>query len=167
MLASLTPTTMNLDHTSGWNRLQATMPLTKKTIVMGKYITFTAHILFGYIIGFILCFLMNLIRKNMTPDDYFTFSIIGLSFAFFSGCITLPANHIVKNEKMGIIIFIFSYFASAVILLGTGYLLLKVFLLNLQKDFYIIGWILLAFSLCLFCLSIIVSFKTYEKKELV
>ena len=105
MFAMVVITTIAYDKQAKWNKYALTMPLTRKDIILSKYIFFVASTIIGAIIGFVLSVIPSILsEKNLELLTVFGIISVALGMAFLFGSISLPVIFKIGVEKARIII---------------------------------------------------------------
>ena len=105
MFAMVVITTIAYDKQAKWNKYALTMPLTRKDIILSKYIFFVASTIIGAIIGFVLSVIPSILsEKNLEVLTVFGIISVALGMAFLFGSISLPVIFKIGVEKARIII---------------------------------------------------------------
>lgn len=169
--------TFNYDEISNANEYILTLPVTRKEIVMEKYILTIGATILGGILGFLLTILLANIMQYIRPDDIFSIDYESLLSATIGGMfgislvqsIQIPSIYKWGAEKgriqMFVLIFIFIIIGS-----GLGFLLIKSgfsidmeLLNNLFNKLGIAVLIIVMFTF--YYISYKISYKIYQKKE--
>lgn len=169
--------TFSYDEMSKSNRYILTLPVSRKEIVLEKYILAIASTIIGGIIGFCLTLVVASIMNYFRPNDLIDINIntlismtVGGMFGIsFIQSIQIPSIFKWGAEKGRIQMFILLFI---IIIIGAGI----VFLLNksgfsidmesleqMLNNFGLI--ILLILSACMYFISYLISYKIYRNKE--
>ena len=163
--------TFNYDEQSKAGRYILTLPLSKKEILLSKYIFIICSTIIGSIIGIIASFLIVFIidKQMLNMYDYINVALVGILGVGLIEAIQIPCVYKWGAEKGRIQMFI----VSAIILLLIG----GIFLIGQNADFHLpinnilkminnfLPIILILATLILYYFSYIVSYKIYKNKE--
>lgn len=163
--------TFNYDEQSKTDRYILTFPLTKKEILISKYILIISSTIIGAIVGIIASFLIVFIIDKQLPSlyDYINVALGGILGVGLIETIQIPCVYKWGAEKGRIQMFIVA--AIILLLLGGIFLIGQDANLNLPvnnifkmiNDFLPI--ILILATLIIYYISYIVSYKIYKNKE--
>lgn len=169
--------TFNYDEMSDANKYILTLPVTRKEIVMEKYILAIGATILGGVLGFLLTILLANIMQYIRPNDVFNIDYESLLSTTIGGMfgisliqsIQIPSIYKWGAEKGRIQMFVL-IFILIIIGSGLGFLLMKSNLdINmdaLKKLFDNLGIIILIVSMiAIYYLSYKISYKIYKNKE--
>lgn len=169
--------TFNYDEMSDANKYILTLPVTRKEIVMEKYILAIGATILGGVLGFLLTILLANIMQYIRPNDVFNIDYESLLSTTIGGMfgisliqsIQIPSIYKWGAEKGRIQMFVL-IFILVIIGSGLGFLLMKSNLdINmdaLKKLFDNLGIIILIVSMiAIYYLSYKISYKIYKNKE--
>ena len=169
--------TFSYDEMAKSNRYILTLPVTRKEIVLEKYILAIGATILGSLLGFVLTLLignmMNYVRPNnmidINIDTLLSTSIGGLFGVSVIQAIQIPSIFKWGAEKGRIQMFIV-LFVIALIGAGVGFLIkesgLSVDIEKLENTLKSFGWIILVIlSFIIYFISYKVSYKIYKNKE--
>ena len=169
--------TFSYDEMAKSNRYILTLPVTRKEIVLEKYILAIGATILGSLLGFVLTLLIGNIMNYVRPDKVIDISIDTLLATTIGGffgvslieAIQIPSIFKWGAEKGRIQMFIV-IFVLALIVVGVGFLIeksgLSVDIAKLEsalKNFGLIILVLLSFIL--YFISYKISYKIYKYKE--
>jgi ABC-type transport system involved in multi-copper enzyme maturation permease subunit len=161
VLTMMTMTTMSYDDLAKWDKYALTMPVSRKSIVLSKYILSIFLALTGIIISTVIAFvLMNLKNYETSNLMIIAYSIFLISLVFSS--IILPLIFKFGVEKSRLMMM-----AAIGIPIAITYLLYRMgielpdeeMLLNLLKFSPVITIIVVFISFC-------ISYSIYKKKDI-
>lgn len=154
--------TFSMDAAVEWNRLAVTMVEKRKDIVKCKYILFLLIILFGGLCSAVLI-TPSIIIREINVRATIEIVLLILSIAFCSGSISLGILHFSTTtiEKIELLT-LFSYMASAVVVLLVGKILGSI----LEVDKIIISVINLLAMFVLYYVSFCISVKIFNKRDI-
>lgn len=158
--------TFNYDEKSKSDRYILTLPITKKEVILSKYILAIFSLIIGSIIGIILSISLSYISIRKLPNlDYLFSAVLGTLVALsFMQSIQIPCIYKYGAEKGRLQIYIIMMFI--VLLLGAGYMFLpKMDLSFLDKIDVFVPIILIIIILINYLVSYKVATKIYSKKE--
>lgn len=169
--------TFNYDEMSDANKYILTLPVTRKEIVMEKYILAIGATILGGVLGFLLTILLANIMQYIRQNDVFNIDYESLLSTTIGGMfgisliqsIQIPSIYKWGAEKGRIQMFVL-IFILIIIGSGLGFLLMKSNLdINmdaLKKLFDNLGIIILIVSMiAIYYLSYKISYKIYKNKE--
>ena len=161
MFAMMVITTISYDDLAKWDAYALTMPVTRKEMVLSKYLVMvllnTLGAVLSLIIGIVGSFLMN------QSFDLEILVIVGLVYliAFIFGSLIIPLIYKFGTEKARLMLFLCALIPTAL------FLLLEQFNVPLPTTgnpwIYLI--LLVACSVIGVILSYLISLKIYTKKE--
>ena len=161
MFAMMVVTTISYDDLAKWDAYALTMPVTRKEMVLSKYLVMvllnTLGAVLSLIIGIVGSFLMN------QSFDLEILVIVGLVYliAFIFGSVIIPLIYKFGTEKARLMLFLCALLPTALILLVEQ---LDVPLPTTGNPWiYLI--LLVACSVIGVILSYLISLKIYTKKE--
>ena len=151
------------DAMSGWNKFELTLPLTRKTIITSKYVTFLLlFILSALIVSVPFLIAHVFIFPTMTPL-FFNFFLRGMGLILCMATLTYPLTYILGTEK-----------SDTVTISSVGFSLGMFFLLSVLLQM-LIGTIegfdeifsvtFLSVSILLLVISYFTSNEIYKRKE--
>lgn len=122
MLGMISVTTINMDKNSGWKKISAVMPVSKKAILDCKYILYLLLSGAGLLLGIILGVMASIFKGQLDLQSMLLFVSISVAMALFSGSMTIPFTFLFSEEKsmLGLII---AYPLSAVVFVGAALLI--------------------------------------------
>ena len=177
IVGTISLSTFSYDEMAKSNRYILTLPVTRKEIVLEKYILAIGATILGSLLGFVLTLLIGNIMNYVRPDKVIDISIDTLLATTIGGffgvslieAIQIPSIFKWGAEKGRIQMFIV-IFVLALIGLGLGFLIEKSGLLvdiakleSALKNFGLIILVLLSFIL--YFISYKISYKIYKYKE--
>ena len=169
--------TFSYDEMAKSNRYILTLPVTRKEIVLEKYILAIGATILGSLLGFVLTLLIGNIMNYVRPDNVIDINIDTLLSTSIGGlfgvsliqAIQIPSIFKWGAEKGRIQMFIV-LFVIALIGAGVGFLIkesgLSVDIEKLENTLKSFGWIILVIlSFIIYFISYKVSYKIYKNKE--
>ena len=169
--------TFSYDEMAKSNRYILTLPVTRKEIVLEKYILAIGATILGSLLGFVLTLLIGNIMNYVRPDNVIDINIDTLLATTIGGlfgvsliqAIQIPSIFKWGAEKGRIQMFIV-LFVLALIGAGVGFLIkesgLSVDIEKLENTLKSFGWIILVIlSFIIYFISYKVSYKIYKNKE--
>lgn len=161
---ALTVTVMQKDAASKWNKFELTMPVSRKDVVIARYLSCFLYILIGVIVSISSLFLFYLVTGSVNLERAGFGFAFGIGFAFAIPTFVIPLVMILGTDKTEPIMFVavimglILFFASSA--MTTPFL----------KDFsnadliFRLGYVV--FSFVLFAVSYMISRQIYKSKEL-
>ena len=169
--------TFSYDEMAKSNRYILTLPVTRKEIVLEKYILAIGATILGSLLGFVLTLLIGNMMNYVRPDNMIDINIDTLLSTSIGGlfgvsliqAIQIPSIFKWGAEKGRIQMFIV-LFVIALIGAGVGFLIkesgLSVDIEKLENTLKSFGWIILVIlSFIIYIISYKVSYKIYKNKE--
>lgn len=169
--------TFSYDEMAKSNRYILTLPVTRKEIVLEKYILAIGATILGSLLGFVLTLLIGNMMNYVRPDNVIDINIDTLLSTSIGGlfgvsliqAIQIPSIFKWGAEKGRIQMFIV-LFVIALIGAGVGFLIkesgLSVDIEKLENTLKSFGWIILVIlSFIIYFISYKVSYKIYKNKE--
>lgn len=159
--------TFNYDEKANTDKFILTMPLSRNTIVLSKYIFLIISIIVGIILGILICYIMSLLNIiNLIAAKDIVIYFMGLIFALsLMQCIQLPCIYKYGAEKGRMQIYIIMMIIF--VLIGAIYYLFpKIDLGFMNKLENIIPFILMVIIILNYYLSYKISCKIYNKKDI-
>ena len=161
MFAMMVVTTISYDDLAKWDAYALTMPVTRKEMVLSKYLVMvllnTLGAVLSLIIGIVGSFLMN------QSFDLEILVIVGLVYliAFIFGSLIIPLIYKFGTEKARLMLFLCALIPTAL------FLLLEQFNVPLPTtgNPWIYLFLLIVFAVVGVVLSYLISLKIYTKKE--
>ncbi|BDR67660.1 membrane protein [Clostridium tetani] len=159
-------TTFSFDNISTWNKYAVIMPISRKDVVISKYIMLFIFSIFGMIAGFFISTVIGVFFRNFIIKEVMLESIVSLFISMFLGSIIIPLLYKYGVEKARFLIiicfvipsFLFSCIVNFInklnIKIPTGF--------NLNILFACLPILAIAFII----LSINISYKIFKKQEL-
>ena len=169
--------TFSYDEMSKSNKYILTLPVTRKEIVLEKYVLAIGATILGSLLGFVLTLLIGNMMNYVRPDNVIDINIDTLLSTTIGGlfgvsliqAIQIPSIFKWGAEKGRIQMFIV-LFVIALIGAGVGFLIkesgLSVDIGKLENTLKSFGWIILVIlSFIIYFISYKVSYKIYKNKE--
>ena len=173
MIGMIVLSTFNYDETSHAEKYILSLPLTRKEIVMSKYVLAIVASIVGILLTIIIVNVINVIR----PEDLIKLDFENLSITAVSGifgvaliqAIQIPSVYRFGAEKGRIQMFLL-LFLLVLMIAGVGFLITKIgFDINIEKINRFMNHfgipILILVSAILYYISYKISYKIFKKKE--
>ena len=177
MIGMIVLSTFNYDEASHAEKYIVALPLTRKEIVMSKYVLAIVGNILGGIIGIILTIIIVNVMNVIRPDDLIRLDYQGLLVTVISGifgvaliqAIQIPSVYRFGAEKGRIQMFLL-LFLLVLMIAGVGFLITKIgFDINIEKINRFMNHfgipILILVSAILYYISYKISYKIFKKKE--
>lgn len=87
------------DTLSGWNRFEITLPVTRKTIVTSKYVTFLLLFITSLIIVSVPFLLVHFFVYPTMNPLFFNFLLRGMGLIISIAALTFPLTYVLGTEK--------------------------------------------------------------------
>lgn len=158
----------NYDEFNKADRYILTLPVTKKEVVMSKYLLIILSTVVGCIIGILLTIIMSIIINKPIPnfEDMLSTGLGGLLAVGFIECIQVPCIYKFGAEKGRMqMIILTALLGSAIYLISKINISIpNTVLFKLLKS--ILPLILILLGVLMYYISYKISYKIYSKKEL-
>lgn len=161
MFAMMVVTTISYDDLAKWDAYALTMPVTRKEMVLSKYLVMAILNTLGAVLSLIVGIVGSVIMRQSFDLEILT--IIGIIYlvAFIFGSVIIPLIYKFGTEKARLMLFLCALLPTALILL------LEQFNVPLPTTgnpwIYLI--LLIGFSVAGIVLSYLISLKIYTNKE--
>lgn len=96
--------TMSYDNTAKWDKYELTMPVTRRDVVLSKYLVSIIVIFIGAVLATALSFAQGISKHNLDVIEIFTVNGAALAGGFLFISITLPVIYKFGVEKSRILI---------------------------------------------------------------
>lgn len=177
MIGMMVLSTFNYDEASHAEKYILALPLTRKEIVMSKYVLAIVGNILGGIIGIILTIIIVNVMNVIRPDDLIRLDYQGLLVTVISGifgvaliqAIQIPSVYRFGAEKGRIQMFLL-IFLLILMIAGVGFLIAKIgFDINMEEINHFMNRFgipfLILVSAVLYYISYKISYKILKKKE--
>lgn len=177
MIGMIVLSTFNYDETSHAEKYILSLPLTRKEIVMSKYVLAIVANILGSIVGILLTIIIVNVINVIRPEDLIKLDFENLSITAVSGifgvaliqAIQIPSVYRFGAEKGRIQMFLL-LFLLVLMIAGVGFLITKIgFDINIEKINRFMNHfgipILILVSAILYYISYKISYKFLKKKE--
>lgn len=161
MFAMMVVTTISYDDLAKWDAYALTMPVTRKEMVLSKYLVMAILNTLGAVLSLIVGIVGSVIMRQ--SFDLEILAIIGIIYlvAFIFGSVIIPLIYKFGTEKARLMLFLCALLPTALILL------LEQFNVPLPTtgNPWIYLTLLIGFSVAGIVLSYLISLKIYTNKE--
>lgn len=177
MIGMIVLSTFNYDEASHAEKYILSLPLTRKEIVMSKYVLAIVANILGSIVGILLTIIIVNVINVISPEDLIKLDFENLSITAVSGifgvaliqAIQIPSVYRFGAEKGRIQMFLL-LFLLVLMIAGVGFLITKIgFDINIEKINRFMNHfgipILILVSAILYYISYKISYKIFKKKE--
>lgn len=155
-------TTISYDNLAKWDKYALTMPITRKEMVLSKYICSIIFNLIGLVLGIVIVFVMGIVRNNLNITEIFISAISSAIVMIIFISLMFPLVYKFGVEKFRIfliLIFMIPVFFILALrnMTNVGELIDKwlIYIIISVPIIAVIG----------FVLSYFISIKIYENKE--
>ncbi|OAA84861.1 ABC-2 transporter permease [Clostridium ljungdahlii] len=172
ILASMLVTnTITYDNMVKWDKYALTMPVTRRDVVLSKYLVSTILSLIGAGIAVALCFAQGIYKHNLDMVEIFEATGLVLAVGFLFISIVLPVIYKFGVEKSRIVIFLVFFLAFAGITGISRSKLAKLSFSPLVKQYMDIvlqylPFIMLIMTILIMIASYCISVKVYGNKDM-
>lgn len=155
-------TTISYDNLAKWDKYALTMPITRKEMVLSKYICSIIFNLIGLVLGIVIVFAMGIIRNNLNITEIFISAISSAIVMIIFISLMFPLVYKFGVEK-------FRIFLILIFMIPVFFILALSNMTNVGKliDKWLIYIIISVPVIAIigFVLSYFISIKIYENKE--
>jgi hypothetical protein len=161
MFAMMVVTTISYDDLAKWDAYALTMPVTRKEMVLSKYLVMAFLNTLGAVLSLIVGIVGSVIMRQ--SFDLEILAIIGSVYlvAFIFGSVIIPLIYKFGTEKARLMLFLCALLPTALILLVEQFNVP----LPTTGNPWIYLFLLIAFSIVGVVLSYLISLKIYSQKE--
>lgn len=156
-------TSLHADNVSKWNKFELTLPVSKTTIILSKYISFCMLILLGFIISILTGIILMFTTSTFNITSLLWGYEYGLTLSIIVASIMYPTMLIIGTEKNELIILLSACLAVTFMMLIA--LLLSPFTNGMNLYSPLVGTTLVCISPILLLISYFVSLQVYKNKE--
>lgn len=158
-----TGASLHADEVAKWNKFELTLPVKRSTIIGAKYISFFILICFGFMMAGMTCLIASLISVSIPFKSILWGFEWGLTLSILSVAIMYPCM-LKFGTGMNELIFLFSMFATIIIMLLIAFILSPVTHgMNWQHP--LVSTVSLVVALLLFAGSYLLSFSIHRNRE--
>lgn len=164
MLAMMVVTSMALDDQAKWNEYALTMPVTRKEIVLSKYLSALFLVLGGTVISIIIALLSSFFIKTELGllETLGSIGLIALLALIFIS-VMIPLTYKFGTEKARLLIIAVGLIPTGIVLILGKYFNISI---NISEtNFWIIAMFILVGSLLLIVGSYFISLRIFYNKE--
>ncbi|MBC3899623.1 ABC-2 transporter permease [Acetobacterium malicum] len=161
MFAMMVVTTISYDDLAKWDAYALTMPVTRKEMVLSKYLVMAILNTLGAVLSLIVGIVGSVIMRQ--SFDLEILAIIGSIYlvAFIFGSVIIPLIYKFGTEKARLMLFLCALLPTALILLVEQFNVP----LPIIGNPWIYLFLLIGFSVAGVILSYLISLKIYSQKE--
>lgn len=155
---------LQTDETSKWNKFEITLPVSRRTIIKCKYLSYLVLLLIGLICSAVIILFAQLLGHELVAQRTAFFLLYGTALALFIGAFLYPlilAFGAVKSE-----LFIVVSTACAMVAIAGISTAVGLFIKGVNFNSSLSGSILSVVSLLCFSISYLISVRIHSKKEL-
>lgn len=155
-------TTISYDNLAKWDKYALTMPITRKEMVLSKYICSIIFNLIGLVLGIVIVFAMGIVRNNLNITEIFISAISSAIVMIIFISLMFPLVYKFGVEK-------FRIFLILIFMIPVFFILALRNMTNVGK--LINKWLIYiiisvpVIAVIGFVLSYFISIKIYENKE--
>ncbi len=121
MLGMISVTTIQMDKHSGWRKISAVLPVSRKAVLDSKYILYILLSGAGLLFGILFSVTVSVCQGQPDYDSMLLYAGISIALALFSGSMTLPFTFLFSEEK-SMLCLIIAYPLSSAAFAGTAML---------------------------------------------
>lgn len=155
-------TTISYDNLARWDKYALTMPITRKEMVLSKYICSIIFNLIGLVLGIVIVFAMGIVRNNLNITEIFISAISSAIVMIIFISLMFPLVYKFGVEK-------FRIFLILIFMIPVFFILALRNMTNVAE--LIAKWLIYiiisvpVIAVIGFVLSYFISIKIYENKE--
>jgi len=165
VFAMMVITTMSYDDLARWDTYALTMPISRKEVVLSKYLLLLMLDLTGVVLALALAFVGSFFRGTGITVETLLGILIVLMIAVIFGSVLIPMIYKFGTEKARLMIILCAAIPTAVVLV-LGQLNIPFPAIGNEETVFWTIMIAMAFiSLVVFFASYFISVKIYQKKE--
>lgn len=146
-----------------WDSFPVTMPVTRKQIVVSRYLTFLILILTGMVIGTAFSVVCALIYGEVNLGEILVSQLFAFLIPAFIASFSVPLCYKFGTQKMRL--FLVGIFLVPSFIIGMGAKFLNLTQSSIQTILSMLVWLLPVLVLALLGVSVLVSISIYQKKQ--
>ncbi|AZV58274.1 ABC-2 transporter permease [Clostridium sp. AWRP] len=161
--------TMSYDNTAKWDKYALTMPVTRRDVVLSKYMVSIIVIFIGVVLATALSFAQGISKHNLDVIKIFTVNGAALAGGFFFMSVTLPVIYKFGVEKSRIVIFLVFLGSGSVAIGSSKFDKLRFSSLTVQYIHIILQHlpgIVLLIAILVMLISYSISLRIYSNKDM-
>lgn len=164
-MSTLISQSMRAEKEKGWNRYELTMPISRKDVIVSKYLLFLLLCGGGMVIGFVVNIASIFVIENISWFNMLVYIMISFVVALLAGSFLIPLTYKFGTDKSETLSLI--CYAVPVGLLIAVLLLMKNEVQNLHAIHNLLFWIggILGALVVVFLFSAFVSYHIYKSKQ--
>ena len=164
-MSTLISQSMRAEKEKGWNRYELTMPISRKDVILSKYLLFLLLCTGGMLIGFGINIIAMLVKGTIDWSNMVVYIIISFIVALIAGSFLIPLTYKLGTDKSETLSLL--CYAIPVGMLIAILLLMKNRIGNLYAIKNLLFWVsgVLVVALVFFIISAIVSYEIYRRKQ--
>ena len=164
-MSTLISQSMRAEKEKGWNRYELTMPISRKDVVVSKYLLFLLLCGGGMLIGFFVNIVSMIMRGNISWLNMIIYIMISFVVALLAGSFLIPLTYKLGTDQSETLSLI--CYAVPVGVLIAILLLMKNKIQNLYAIHNLLFWMggILGVTIVLFLLSAFISYRIYKAKQ--
>ena len=98
-MSTLISQSMRAEKEKGWNRYELTMPISRKDVVVSKYLLFLLLCGGGMLIGFFVNIVSMIMRGNISWLNMIIYIMISFVVALLAGSFLIPLSYKLGTDK--------------------------------------------------------------------
>ncbi|OBR96128.1 hypothetical protein CLRAG_05790 [Clostridium ragsdalei P11] len=161
--------TMSYDNTAKWDKYALTMPVTRRDVVLSKYMVSIIVIFIGSILATALSFAQGINKHNLDVIEIFTVNGAAMAGGFLFISVTLPVIYKFGVEKSRVLILLVFLAPAGIVIGKSKFAKLKFSPLAVQYIHIILKYlpvILLLIAILAVLISYSISLKVYSNKDM-
>lgn len=156
-------TSLRADEMSKWSKYEITLPVSRSTLVLAKYVSIVILLLFGMLMGAVTVLLSHISGHSMTLPTLLRGFEVGLTLSFFSIAVMYPLVLKLGMEKNELILILSTFGAIGMQLLTAACLSKWTDGMNMRHP--LVEAVSTVIAVIMFLISYFVSVKIHKSKE--
>ena len=156
-------TSLRADEVSKWNKYEITLPVSRNSIILAKYISIVILLIFGVLMGIMTVLLSHTSEYPMTLSTLLRGFEVGLTLSFFSVAIMCPLVLKLGTEKNELILILSTFGAIGMQLLTAASLSKWTNGMNMRHP--LVEAVATLIAIVTFFISYFVSVRIHKSKD--
>ncbi|ADK16567.1 MULTISPECIES: ABC-2 transporter permease [Clostridium] len=160
---------MSYDNIAKWDKYALTMPVTRKDVVLSKYLVSIIVIFMGVVLATALSFTQGISKHNLDVIEIFTVNGAAMAGGFLFVSLMLPAIYKFGVEKSRMLILLVFLAPAGIVIVKSKFSKLRFSPLDVQYIHIILQYlpvILLLIAILAMLISYSISLKIYSNKDM-
>ncbi|QXE18600.1 ABC-2 transporter permease [Clostridium sp. 001] len=167
--STLIVNTMAYDNTAKWDKYALAMPVTRRDVVLSKYLVSIIVIFTGAVLATALSFAQGINKHSLDVIEIFTINGAAMAGGFLFVSLMLPAIYKFGVEKLRMLILLVFLAPAGVVIVKSKFAKLRFSPLSIQYIHIILQYlpvILLLIAILVMLISYSISLKIYSNKDM-